>query len=132
MGTSNLELAVSEVLSRVLKELKGDWYSLYNPNLGDYITDRLKVELGKECTYYVSGGGAGRVDIREVIKGVTLLAGVERVTDWVECVDSSGRFAKIAEIEVIREHIRLSIISEVGEITKEFVRILGYDIKLRF
>jgi hypothetical protein len=133
MGTPDpgLKLRVSEVLEEVLEEIKGGWYSLYNPNLGDYLTARLKVELGRECFYYVSSAGAGRVDIRESIGEVTLLAGVERVTDWVECVVGE-RFTKVVEVEVVREYIRLSISSEIGEIKKEFVRVLGYDIRLRF
>jgi hypothetical protein len=131
MGTPELKLRVSEVLEEVLEEIKGEWYSLYNPNLGDYLTARLKVELGRECFYQVSGAGAGRVDIRESIGEVTLLVGVERVTDWVECVVGES-FTKVVEVEVVREYIRLSISSEIGETTKEFVRILGYDIRLRF
>ena len=128
MGTPDptLKLEVSNVLNKVLEEEKGRWYSLY-PNLGDYLTARLKVELSRECFYYVGAAYAGRVDIRESV----LLVGVERATDWVECVVGE-RFTKVVEVEVVREYIRLSISSEIGETTKEFVRILGYDIRLRF
>jgi hypothetical protein len=123
MGTPDptLKLEVSNVLNKVLEEEKGRWYSLYNPNLGDYLTARLKVELSRECFYYVGATYAGRVDIRESV----LLVGVERATDWVECVVGE-RFTKVVEVEVVREYIRLSIGSEI----KEFVRILGYDIRL--
>jgi len=120
MGTPDptLKLEVSEILEKVLEEVKGEWYSLY---IGDYLTARLKVELSRECFYYVGATYAGRVDIRESV----LLVGVERATDWVECVVGE-RFTKVAEVEVVREYIRLSIGSEI----KEFVRILGYDIRL--